>query len=178
MPGPHPSASQPRADRETTRRRWLAAHTALLMLGAQLALFPNLTTNDPVWREVLRDARFRRALSLAINRYEINQVVYFGARGLQHITVLYRFDLVDEPGRNANAFAGSEGAFVRLPGLRGPEDELTLQHVHSLVLLVVVLQAQHFAGVHMKNLSDVAIGSGPHQLVAPRLLHTVRHFSH
>jgi peptide/nickel transport system substrate-binding protein len=58
------------------------------MLGAQLALFPNLNNNDPVWREVLRDVRFRRALSLAINRYEINQVVYFGLALESNNTVL------------------------------------------------------------------------------------------
>ena len=45
--------------------------------GAHLALYPNLNTNDPVYRDLLRDVRFRRALSLAIHRYEINQVVYF-----------------------------------------------------------------------------------------------------
>ena len=45
--------------------------------GAHIALYPNLNTNDPVYRELLRDLRFRRALSLAIHRYEINQVVYF-----------------------------------------------------------------------------------------------------
>ena len=36
--------------------------------GAHFALFPNLNVNDPVWRAVLRDVRFRRALSLAIDR--------------------------------------------------------------------------------------------------------------
>ena len=46
--------------------------------GSQLALYPNLNVADPVWRTVLRDPRFRRALSLAINRREINQVIYFG----------------------------------------------------------------------------------------------------
>lgn len=46
--------------------------------GAHIALFPNLNANDPQWRKLFRDVRFRRALSLAINRYEINQVVYFG----------------------------------------------------------------------------------------------------
>lgn len=46
--------------------------------GSQLALYPNLNVADPVWRRVLRDLRFRRALSLAINRREINQVIYFG----------------------------------------------------------------------------------------------------
>jgi peptide/nickel transport system substrate-binding protein len=47
-------------------------------LGAHFALFPNLNANDRVWRKLFRDVRFRRALSLAINRREINQVVYFG----------------------------------------------------------------------------------------------------
>lgn len=45
--------------------------------GAHMALYPNLNTNDPVYRKLLRDLRFRRALSLAIHRFEINQVVYF-----------------------------------------------------------------------------------------------------
>ncbi len=45
--------------------------------GAHMALYPNLNTNDPVYRDLLRELRFRRALSLAIHRYEINQVVYF-----------------------------------------------------------------------------------------------------
>ncbi|HZK90803.1 MAG TPA: ABC transporter substrate-binding protein [Stellaceae bacterium] len=46
--------------------------------GSQLALYPNLNTNDPVWRKLIRDVRFRRALSLAIDRHEINQALYFG----------------------------------------------------------------------------------------------------
>jgi len=46
--------------------------------GASVALYPNLTTNDPVWRAVLRQTDVRRALSLAIDRHEINQVVFFG----------------------------------------------------------------------------------------------------
>lgn len=46
--------------------------------GSQLALYPNLNTKDPAWRELLRDVRFRRALSLGIDRQEINQIVYFG----------------------------------------------------------------------------------------------------
>jgi peptide/nickel transport system substrate-binding protein len=46
--------------------------------GAHLALFPNLNVTDPVWRELFRDVRTRRALSLAINRHEINQAIYYG----------------------------------------------------------------------------------------------------
>jgi peptide/nickel transport system substrate-binding protein len=47
-------------------------------LGSHIALYPNLNVTDPVWRELVRDVRFRRALSLAINRHEINQVIYYG----------------------------------------------------------------------------------------------------
>lgn len=46
--------------------------------GAQIALYPNLNANDPRWRALMQDVRFRRALSLGVNRNEINQVVYFG----------------------------------------------------------------------------------------------------
>lgn len=46
--------------------------------GAHFALYPNMSAADETWRRVFRDVRFRRALSLAIDRHEINQVVYFG----------------------------------------------------------------------------------------------------
>jgi peptide/nickel transport system substrate-binding protein len=46
--------------------------------GSKVALFPNLNAQDPVWRVLVRDVRFRRALSLAINRQAINQILYFG----------------------------------------------------------------------------------------------------
>ena len=46
--------------------------------GAHLALYPNLNVNDPVWRKLIRDVRFRRALSLAMDRTLINNALYFG----------------------------------------------------------------------------------------------------
>ena len=46
--------------------------------GAHVALYPNLSVVDPVWRTLFRDVRFRRALSVAIDRHELNQVLYFG----------------------------------------------------------------------------------------------------
>ena len=55
-----------------TVRLWTTA------LGSRIALFPNLNVNDDDYRALFRDVRFRRALSLAINRHEINQVVFFG----------------------------------------------------------------------------------------------------
>ena len=38
----------------------------------------NLTFDDPVWRQVVGDVRFRTALSHAINRDEIIDAIYFG----------------------------------------------------------------------------------------------------
>ncbi|HWT96094.1 MAG TPA: ABC transporter substrate-binding protein [Terriglobales bacterium] len=58
--------------------------------GSTLALFPNLTTTDPVWRQMMRDIRFRHALSLAIDRHEINQAIYFGLGHEVANTVLER----------------------------------------------------------------------------------------
>ncbi|MGW8269997.1 MAG: ABC transporter substrate-binding protein [Burkholderiales bacterium] len=46
--------------------------------GSHFALFPNLNANDPVWRKVFRDVRFRRAISMAIDRSIVNNVLYFG----------------------------------------------------------------------------------------------------
>ena len=46
--------------------------------GSRFALYPNLNASDPEWRALLRDVRFRRALSHAIDRDEINQSLYFG----------------------------------------------------------------------------------------------------
>ena len=46
--------------------------------GSDLAIYPNLNTTDPDLAPLVRNADFRRALSLAINRDEINQVVFVG----------------------------------------------------------------------------------------------------
>lgn len=56
--------------------------------GAQRALYPNLNSNDKVWRKLTHDVRFRRALSLAVNRHEINQIIYFGMVNEGNNTVL------------------------------------------------------------------------------------------
>lgn len=56
-------------------------YTALLMptdQGADRKYQLNLTTNDPVLRDIFNDIRFRQAMSLAVNRQEINDTLYFG----------------------------------------------------------------------------------------------------
>jgi peptide/nickel transport system substrate-binding protein len=56
--------------------------------GSQLALYPNFNAKDPQWRALIHDVRFRRALSSAIDRHEINQVIYFGLARESNNTVL------------------------------------------------------------------------------------------
>jgi peptide/nickel transport system substrate-binding protein len=56
--------------------------------GAAVALFPNLNTNDAGWRALFRDVRFRRALSLGIDRAQINQVLFAGLAKEGQSTVL------------------------------------------------------------------------------------------
>jgi peptide/nickel transport system substrate-binding protein len=61
--------------------------------GSQVALYPNLNVDDPAWQKLMRDVRFRRALSLGIDRHEINEVVYFGLGEEAANTVLPRSPL-------------------------------------------------------------------------------------
>ncbi len=56
--------------------------------GSQLAIYPNLNSNNPVWQKLVRDKRFRRALSIGINRFEVNQVIYSGLAAESNNTVL------------------------------------------------------------------------------------------
>lgn len=70
-------------------------------IGSQVALYPNLNVQDPQWQALMRDVRFRRALSLAIDRHEINEVVYFGLAKESANTVLQRSSLYRPEFRNA-----------------------------------------------------------------------------
>lgn len=63
--------------------------------GSNFALYPNLNCNDEAWRALNRDVRFRRALSLGINRHEINQAIYYGlgkegANTIQALSPLFK----------------------------------------------------------------------------------------
>lgn len=56
--------------------------------GAHIALYPNLTVKDPIWRTLMRDVRFRHALSMGIDRRMINRVLYFGLAAESNDTIL------------------------------------------------------------------------------------------
>ncbi|MGI9336249.1 MAG: ABC transporter substrate-binding protein [Gammaproteobacteria bacterium] len=69
--------------------------------GSHIALYPNLNAEDPEWRKLVRDVRLRHALSLAINREEINQVIYYGLASPGNDTVFPRSPLFEERFRAA-----------------------------------------------------------------------------
>ena len=56
-------------------RRWLATK------GARVALYPDLNTTDAELRKLFREADFRRALSVAIDRDDINNTIFYGVGG-------------------------------------------------------------------------------------------------
>lgn len=65
-------------------------HTFLWGNGtaSQIAIYLNLNYNDDGWRDLMRDVRFRRALSMAIDRKTINKVLYFGLGNEGAMTML------------------------------------------------------------------------------------------
>ena len=78
------------------KEKGFKTHLWRIAKGAHMALYPNLNVNDPVWQPIVRDVRFRRALSLGINRHEINQVLYFGLAVEQADSVLPESPLYEE----------------------------------------------------------------------------------
>jgi peptide/nickel transport system substrate-binding protein len=61
--------------------------------GSQLALYPNLNAKDETWRKLNRDVRYRRALSLAVDRDELNEVIYTGLAKPSNNTIMPRSTL-------------------------------------------------------------------------------------
>jgi peptide/nickel transport system substrate-binding protein len=94
-------------------------------LGSQMALYPNLNVEDPVWRKLMRDVRFRRALSLGIDRHEINEVVYFGLAKESANTVLQRSPLFRPEFRSAWARYDVKAANALLDSLGLKERDAT-----------------------------------------------------
>jgi len=58
--------------------------------GSQVAIYPNLNANDAEWRRLFREVRFRRALSIAIDREELNQVAFIGMATPSNNTIMSR----------------------------------------------------------------------------------------
>ena len=62
--------------------RWLATK------GARVAIFPDLNVIDPQLKELFRNVDFRRALSIAIDREDINNTIFYGVATPSNNTVL------------------------------------------------------------------------------------------
>jgi peptide/nickel transport system substrate-binding protein len=71
--------------------------------GTELALYPNLNAADPVWRNLNRDLRFRRALSLGIDRKTLNNALLFGLGTEGNNTVVAESPLFSPELRSLNA---------------------------------------------------------------------------
>ena len=110
--------------KDSEERSGLKTHLWPTARGAHLAVYPNLNVADDVLRGVFRDVRFRRALSLAVDRDEINQIMYFGLGIGGNNTVLpasplyeeeFRFNWATYDPERANALLDEMGLTERAP---------------------------------------------------------------
>jgi peptide/nickel transport system substrate-binding protein len=125
--------------KESQERSGLVTHLWPTTRGAHLALYPNLNASDPVWRDLFRDVRMRRALSLGVDRNEINQIMYFGLGVGGNNSVLpqsplykepYRFKWAEYDPEAANALLDEIGLTERTPdGLRKLPDGRPMEFV-------------------------------------------------
>lgn len=126
--------------KENEERSGFSTHLWRPGVGAQIALFPNLNVNDPVWRELIQDLRFRRALSLGIDRHAINQVRYYGLAVEGNNTVLEESPLFRKAYRDAWAVHDPDKASALLDELgltaRNPEGTRLLSDGRPLEIIV------------------------------------------
>jgi peptide/nickel transport system substrate-binding protein len=124
------------------------------------ALFLNYTYDDPVWREVTGDLRFRQALNMAINRQEIIDSIYFGLASLPEL-VPGDFDLdqanalLDEMGMDEK-----DGEGFRL----GPDGETFVIPIECAnhapdIIPVCELLVEHFKEISIKSTLNVIDGT-------------------
>jgi peptide/nickel transport system substrate-binding protein len=107
--------------------------------GSHFALFPNLNATDPVWRALLRDARFRHALSMAIDRGQVNQVLYFGLAQESNDTVVAESPLYKKEYQTRWAQYDKKAAAKLLDDLnlkRGPDGMRKLPDGRPLEIIV------------------------------------------
>ena len=87
------------------------------LFGSEMGLQPNWNVGDPVKRELIQNRDFRIALSVAINRDEINEVIYFGQGTPRQATVPESFSVYDDAWAQAHAQYDPELANELLDGI-------------------------------------------------------------
>jgi peptide/nickel transport system substrate-binding protein len=114
-------------------------------------IYLNHTYEDPVWREVVRDVRFRRAITHGINREEIIEAVWLGFGGSFPTMIPSEYDpelaksLLDEIGldqRDSDGWRlGPDGEVFEIPFELSsrttelvPTCEIVVQHLNELGL--------------------------------------------
>lgn len=99
--------------------------------ASHMTFFPNQSYSDPKYRALMQDVRFRRALSLAMDRDLMNEIAYLGQGTPQTTTVvkssaLYQEDIADIYGEHdpdaAKALLDEIGLPVGSDGNRTFED--------------------------------------------------------
>lgn len=107
--------------------------------GSAVAFFPNLNAEDTAWRDVFRDVRVRRALSLGLDRQLVNQTLFLGLATAGANTVmpgspLYRDELgaayAEYDPEKANALLDEAGL------KRGPDGTRRLPDGRPMELIV------------------------------------------
>ena len=107
----YPFLKRGEARSDYTVRRWRSGR------GSHVTLYPNLNATDPVWRGVLQSADFRRALSLAINRDDIDKAIFYGLAEPAANTILPGSRLFDPALRMRWADYRPDAANALLDGL-------------------------------------------------------------
>ena len=87
------------------------------LFGTEMGLQPNWNVADPVKRELIRTRDFRIALSVAINRDEINEVIFAGQGTPRQATVPESFAVYDDAWAQAYAQYDPEMANGLLDGI-------------------------------------------------------------
>jgi len=134
--------------------------------GSHVALYPNLNVNDPGWRKLMRDSKFRRALALGIDRSDINKALFFGLAAEGNNTVLKRSPLfkpeyltenAQHDPKRANALLDELGLTARnAEGTRLMADKRPLELVVETAgeskeqTDVLQLIAQHYKAIGIK----------------------------
>src|SRR5215210_2259285 len=89
----------------------------------------------------------------SVTVFEPDEIVELRGGRLEHIAVDDGLDLMHELRRHVHGLPGLERTRLELGAGTGAEDQLAPEHVHRLVLEVVILQAQDVSGLDVQDFS-------------------------